>query len=178
MFERKDYVITFYCAISLPKFKKCLFFYLKKKYSPPTHRKIYGYRDTVIKKCHPINKNIYIHPMSLFVDIYILAFTNLAVGIIVCRWRRKDSKFYRELVACAVFVCRQRREDRKSYQALIACTIFVCRQRGEVCKSYQVLVGCAIFVTQNTQRMRFYSNTVIYLLMKIKHIYFNTVIKT
>ena len=44
--------------------------------------------------------------MSPYVDIYIIAFTNLAVGIIVCRWRRKNRKFYQELVACAVFVCR------------------------------------------------------------------------
>ena len=73
-------------------------FYLKKRniHHRHTEKNIQLLRYSG-KKCCPIYKNIYICRY-----IYI----NLAVGIIVCRWRREDCKSYQALIACAIFVCR------------------------------------------------------------------------
>jgi hypothetical protein len=91
----------------------------------------------------------------------------------------KDGASYQFLVGFTIFTSPPANNDAtaKFVKAIIYIYISTNGDIG-VCKSYQVLVGRAIVVTLATSRKRFYSNTVIYLLIRIKHIYFNTVIKT
>ena len=96
MFERKDYVITFLLRDFITKIQ-AMFIVLPKKEifttDTQTNIRLSRYSD---KKVSPYKqKYIYSPNVPICRYIYIIAVTNLAVGIIVCRWRRKDRKFYR-----------------------------------------------------------------------------------